>query len=72
MKKKISDDMRKKYQIAFQAYISGDWIEAKQSFQEIMRVIKEDVLSKRIYNFMLSRNFKFADSIPQYKSVKDL
>jgi len=40
LKKKISDDMRKKYQIAFKSYISGDWIEAKQSFEEIIRVIK--------------------------------
>jgi TolA-binding protein len=40
LKKKISDDMRKRYQVAFQSYISGDWIEAKQSFEEIMRVIK--------------------------------
>ncbi len=33
LKKKISDDMRKKYQMAFQAYISGDWTEAKQTFE---------------------------------------
>jgi hypothetical protein len=25
LKKKISEDMRKKYQMAFRAYISGDW-----------------------------------------------
>ena len=72
LKKKISEDMRKKYQMAFNAYISGDWGEAKQTFEEIMRVIKEDVLSKRIYNFMCERGFKFTENIKQYKSVKDL
>ncbi len=33
LKKKISEDMRKKYQMAFRAYISGDWSQAKQSYE---------------------------------------
>lgn len=52
MKKKIRDDMRKKYQTAFKAYISGDWAQAKQIFEEILRFSKQDVLSQRIYNYI--------------------
>jgi len=71
MRKAFTKDFMRYYDQAFNLYIKGRWLEAKEEFEKVFEIRPDDPLSMRLVEYMAGMNFKAPNDWKGYKFFQE-